>query len=105
MDYKRKQSELTAPLMEKAKKGIELVAKENGYKYVLDTSPQNSAVLYSEQSDDILNAVKKKLDGMPAASIPGVGAQKEAPKKHAAPAPQQGAKTPPQPQGKVGQKK
>src|SRR5688572_200309 len=34
MDYKRKQAELTAPLMEKAKKGIEAVAKENGYRYV-----------------------------------------------------------------------
>jgi outer membrane protein len=71
MEYKRKQSELTMPIMEKAKKGIEAVAKEGGYKYVLDTSPQNSAVLYSEQGDDILNAVKKKLDSMPPATIPG----------------------------------
>jgi outer membrane protein len=101
MDYKRKQSELTAPLMEKAKKGIEMVAKENGYRYVLDTSPQNSTVLYSEASDDILNAVKKKLDSMPPASIPGAGSQKDATKKDA---PQQGTRTPPPPQGK-GQKK
>ena len=71
MDYKRKQSELTAPIMEKAKKGIEAVAKESGYKYVLDTSPQSTAVLYNESSDDILNAVKKKLDSMPLAEIPG----------------------------------
>ena len=28
-EYKRKQAELTAPIMEKAKKGIEGVAKEN----------------------------------------------------------------------------
>ena|SRR5688572_14974711 len=71
MDYKRKQAELTAPIMEKAKKGIEAVAKESGYKYVLDTSPQSTAVLFSEPSDDILNAVKKKLDSMPLATIPG----------------------------------
>jgi outer membrane protein len=71
MDYKRKQAELTAPIMEKAKKGIEAVAKESGYKYVLDTSPQSTAVLFSEQGDDILNAVKKKLDSMPLAEIPG----------------------------------
>jgi outer membrane protein len=72
-EYKRKQAELTAPIMEKAKKGIEAVAKENGYKYVLDTSPQSTAVLYSEVSDDILGLVKKKLDTMPLANIPGVG--------------------------------
>jgi outer membrane protein len=71
MDYKRKQAELTAPIMEKAKKGIEAVAKEAGYKYVLDTSPQSTAVLFSEPGDDILNAVKKKLDTMPLATIPG----------------------------------
>lgn len=69
MDYQRKYGELTAPIMEKAKKGIEAVAKEAGYKYVLDTSTGN--VLYSEASDDILMAVKKKLDSMPAAVIPG----------------------------------
>ena len=70
MDYKRKQGELTLPIMDKAKKGIEAVAKEGGYKYVLDTSPGNTAVLYSE-GDDILMAVKKKLDSMPPATIPG----------------------------------
>jgi outer membrane protein len=71
-EYKQKQAVLTAPIMDKAKKGIEAVAKEGGYKYVLDTSPQSTGVLYSEASDDILMAVKKKLDAMPAASIPGL---------------------------------
>jgi len=68
-DYQRKYGELTQPILDKAKKGIEMMAKEGGYKYVLDTSMGN--VLYSEASDDILMAVKKKLDGMPAAVIPG----------------------------------
>lgn len=68
-DYQKKYAELTAPIMEKAKKGIEAVAKEAGYKYVLDTSI--GAVLYFEPSDDIFGAVKKKLDSMPPASIPG----------------------------------
>ncbi|MGZ3899990.1 MAG: OmpH family outer membrane protein [Bacteroidia bacterium] len=68
-DYQRKSAELTAPIMEKAKKGIEAVAKEGGYKYVLDTSVGN--VLYSEPADDIFVAVKKKLDSMPLATIPG----------------------------------
>jgi outer membrane protein len=68
-DYQRKQGELTAPIIEKAKKGIEAVAKDGGYKYVLDTSVGN--VLYFEPADDIFAAVKKKLDGMPMANIPG----------------------------------
>ena len=68
-DYQRKTAELTAPIMDKAKKGIEAVAKEGGYKYVLDTSA--GSILYSEPSDDVLAAVKKKLDSMPAAIIPG----------------------------------
>lgn len=85
-EYRKKQAELTAPILEKAKKGIEAVAKEGGYKYVLDTSSQNTSVLYSEPSDDILMAVKKKLDAMPAANIPG-----------AAPAGTGGIKNPPAP--------
>lgn len=74
MDYQKKSAELTAPIMEKAKKAIEAVAKENGYKYVLDTSAGN--VLYSEASEDILLLVKKKLDSMPAAVIPGANSEK-----------------------------
>jgi len=85
-EYRKKQAELTAPILEKAKRGIEAVAKEGGYKYVLDTSVQSTSVLYSEPGDDILMAVKKKLDGMPPASIPG-----------AAPAGTGGIKTPPAP--------
>lgn len=71
MDYKRKQAELTTPIVDKAKKGIEMVAKEGGYRYVMDTSLERTSVLYSEPSDDILMAVKKKLDSMPLANIPG----------------------------------
>lgn len=84
-DYQKKYAELTAPIMDKAKKGIEAVAKEGGYKYVLDTSPENTSVLFSEPSDDVLMAVKKKLDSMPLANIPGSGGS-------AAPS---GPKTPP----------
>ena len=69
-DYQRKQAELTAPIIAKAKKGIESVAKEGGYKYVLDVSLQSTSVLYSEPSDDILASVRKKLETMPLAVIP-----------------------------------
>lgn len=85
-DYRKKQAELTAPILEKAKKGIEAVAKESGYKYVLDTSVQSTSVLYSESADDILMPVKKKLDSMPLANIPGT-----------APAGTGGIKAPPTP--------
>jgi len=78
-DYQKKYGELTAPIMDKAKKGIEAVAKEGGYKYVLDTSMGN--VLYTEPAEDILMAVKKKLDGMPLATIPGTGANTNTPPK------------------------
>ena len=70
-EYRRKTAELTAPIVKKAKAGIDAVAKEGGYKYVLDTSTERTSVLYSEASDDILAAVKKKLDAMPLAEIPG----------------------------------
>lgn len=70
-EYQRKTAELTQPIMEKAKKAIAAVAKDGGYKYVLDTSPQTTTVLYSDPSEDILMLVKKKLDTMPAAVIPG----------------------------------
>jgi outer membrane protein len=90
-DYQKKSGELTAPIMEKAKKGIEAVAKEAGYKYVLDTSVGN--VLYYEAADDIFAAVKKKLDSMPMANIPGAttGGVKD-PKKPANNTPPKGGK-------------
>ena len=97
-DYQRRTAELTAPIMAKAKKAIEAVAKEAGYKYVLDTSPQATLVLYSEAADDILMAVKKKLDTMPAAVLPGVAPANTGGVK---PSPNSGTKTAaPAPKGK-----
>jgi outer membrane protein len=91
-DYQKKYSELTQPIMDKAKKGIEAAAKEGGYKYVLDTSMGN--VLYSEPADDILMMVKKKLDAMPLANIPGATGN-QTPQK--TPGGGGGQKTPPTP--------
>lgn len=73
-DYQKKQGELTTPIVEKAKKAIEAVAKEGGYKYVLDTSP--GTILYFETTEDIFIPVKKKLDTMPAAVLPGANTDK-----------------------------
>ncbi|MBL0331028.1 MAG: OmpH family outer membrane protein [Bacteroidetes bacterium] len=68
-DYQRKSADLSKPVYEKAKKAIDQVAKETGYKYVLDTS--TGLVLYSEPTEDIINAVMKKLGiTAPAANTP-----------------------------------
>lgn len=58
-DYQRKTAELSKPVYDKAKTAIDQVAKENGYKYALDTSA--GFVLYSEPADDIIVLVMKKL--------------------------------------------
>ncbi|MEX1188114.1 MAG: OmpH family outer membrane protein [Bacteroidia bacterium] len=50
---------LINPIIEKAKKAIEAVAKENAYTYIFDTSV--GAILYWEESDNVLGLVKKKL--------------------------------------------
>lgn len=89
-EYQMKTAELTRPIMEKARKAVATVAKEGGYKYVLDTSPQTTSVLYSDPADDILMTVKKKLDTMPLATVPGAE-KAEAPKT--APTPAGPAKT------------
>jgi outer membrane protein len=78
-DYQKKYMELSRPIQDKAKKAIDAVAKEGGYKYVLDTS--TGLVLYFEQGDDILMAVKKKMDSMPAAVLPGAGGNTGTPPK------------------------
>lgn len=69
-DYQKKSADLSKPVYEKAKKAIDQVAKESGYKYVLDTS--TGLVIYSEPTEDIINAVMKKL---------GITAPATAPKK------------------------
>ena len=54
-----KEAELLQPIIDKAKQAISAVAKENGYTYIFDTSA--GALLYQQDSDDILSLVKKKL--------------------------------------------
>ncbi|MCX7728919.1 MAG: OmpH family outer membrane protein [Bacteroidia bacterium] len=84
-DYQAKYQMLINPILEKAKKAIETVAKENGYKYVLDSSA--GFILYSEPSDDILPFVKKKLDSMPPANLPGTNNNQDKGNNKPAPSP------------------
>lgn len=58
-DMKEQQTKLLGPIMDKAKKAIQDVAKEHKYSYILDTSM--GIVLYSEDSDNVLPLVKQKL--------------------------------------------
>jgi outer membrane protein len=59
-NMEKKRRELLGPILEKVQKAIDEVAKENSYTFVFDTSVMN-AVLFAEDSDDILPLVKKKL--------------------------------------------
>ncbi|MEI6749032.1 MAG: OmpH family outer membrane protein [Bacteroidales bacterium] len=54
-----KETELTAPIIEKAKTAVKEVAKEGGYTYVFNST--EGLLLYAEPNDDIMALVKKKL--------------------------------------------
>ncbi len=59
-ELQKKEQELIMPIVDKAKKAIEDVAKENAYTYIFDTG--SGAILYfPKDADDILPLVKKKL--------------------------------------------
>ncbi len=55
-----KRDELISPILKTAEKAIKDVAKENGYTYIFDTS--SGAVLHFEDSNDVMDLVKKKLN-------------------------------------------
>lgn len=65
-EFTNKQQQLAQPIYEKAKSVIEVVAKEKGYKYVMDSSL--GLIIVSDPADDLFDAVKKKLgiSGVPA---------------------------------------
>ena len=54
-----KEKELLQPIIDRAKQAIADVAKENGYTYIFDSG--TGALLYQQDSDDIMPLVKKKL--------------------------------------------
>ena len=58
--YLQSQEEkLLRPIIDKAKKAIEDVAKENNFTYIFDSGV--GVLLYQNDSDDIMPMVKKKL--------------------------------------------
>jgi len=51
---------LQQPIIDKIKKAIEEVAKENGYTQIIDSA--TGALLYSDPASDIMSLVKAKLN-------------------------------------------
>lgn len=58
----QKEQELLKPIIEKYKKAITEVAKENGYTYIFDSGNNSSVLYFSEESKDIMPLVKAKLN-------------------------------------------
>ena len=54
-----KEIELLRPIEEKAQNAINIVAEKGKYTYILDSS--SGMLLYSKESEDILEKVKKEL--------------------------------------------
>lgn len=52
-----REAELTKPIIDRAKKAIEDVARDGGYTYIFD----GATLLYSQDSEDIMPQVKKRL--------------------------------------------
>ncbi|MCX7986919.1 MAG: OmpH family outer membrane protein [Bacteroidales bacterium] len=59
-DLQKKRADLYRPILDKANKAIEAVAKENGFTYILDLS-SGVVLFHSDSSLDILPLVKAKL--------------------------------------------
>ncbi len=60
-DLQNKQVEVLTPIIEKATKAVQDVAKENNFSYILDSSQSKAVVIFAENGEDILPLVKAKL--------------------------------------------
>jgi outer membrane protein len=72
-DIQKQRTEIFQPVLDKAKKAISEIAKENKFTYIYDTST-GGLVYWSDESVDILPLVKKKLGlaDKPKAALPPV---------------------------------
>ncbi|MBE9509698.1 MAG: OmpH family outer membrane protein [Bacteroidetes bacterium] len=59
-ELQQQQAQLIQPIIMKAEKAIKDVAKENGFTYIFDLA-RGAVIYFSDQSEDILPLVKKKL--------------------------------------------
>ncbi|HAH57608.1 MAG: OmpH family outer membrane protein [Lentimicrobium sp.] len=58
-DLQDKEEELTAPIINRARDAVKDVAKENGFTFIFNST--EGLLLYTENADDIMPLVKKKL--------------------------------------------
>lgn len=58
-EIQKKEQELLAPIIEKARKAIDAVATEKGYTYIFDNS--SGVLLFAKDSENVLAEVKTKL--------------------------------------------
>ncbi len=58
-EMQKKQMDMIKPIIEKAQKSIQDVAKEKGIKYVFDSAPGKGLIVFD--GEDLLAAVKAKL--------------------------------------------
>jgi len=58
-ELQKKEFDLLKPIIEKAQKAIQDVAKEKGIKYVMDSSPGKGLIVF--EGEDLLSSVKTKL--------------------------------------------
>lgn len=70
-DIAARKEQLYGPIFEKAEKAIQEVAKEGKYAYIFDTSA--GVLLYQQDSDNIIESVKKKLNLTAPAAPAGAG--------------------------------
>jgi len=59
-EIQQQEAQLIQPIIQKAEKAIKDVGKENGFSYIFDLS-RGTIIYFSEQSEDILPLVLKKL--------------------------------------------
>ena len=79
-DFQNEVNKLKKPVLDKVNKAVKEVAKEKGYKYVFDSSPAATMLLFADPADDIFAIVKLKLNiPNPAPKTPGTGGMTPAP--------------------------
>jgi outer membrane protein len=61
-EFQRMQQTLLQPVIEKANKAIEKVAKQEGFTYIFDTSAGSLAYFSPDQSIDLMSLVKKEMN-------------------------------------------
>jgi outer membrane protein len=59
-EISKKEQQLLEPIIRKVNRAIERVAKQHGYTYIFDTS--TGAVLYADESDNVIALVRAELD-------------------------------------------